>query len=148
MSIKLSYPTDWRFRPGQEQAFKRAVIDLTNSYGSRNVFEVENEEKEPGFPDTIEMSPFSIMKGHRNPQSAACFVEYKVSDAKAFITFKKSQPLFYRNNSILAIYIRAWSVHEQVSYEFTANEVLKAALRRSELDMNPLRMNIEGGVLQ
>ena len=135
ISIKDDHPAITRkFNPGDEQAFKTAMIRAKRLlHPGRTYFEVENEEKEPGFTDTIEV--------FENQRSV--FVEYKVSDNFGIIEFQRSQPLFYRRNRQLDIRIIAWSVPDNAYWVFRASDVL-AVIKAHAKD---LRVSIRGGVM-
>jgi hypothetical protein len=82
-----------------EQDFKRAVLKKwkEDNIWARS-FEIENEEKEPGMPDVITVAP----------DSQAVFTEFKYADKNGVIEFRKSQPLFYKQNEDIYIQILAW----------------------------------------
>jgi len=129
------------FVKGEEQRFKRAVMaaQMAARKGLR-VFEIENEEKEPGFPDTLEMGDI----GRHYPTR---LVEYKVSDAKGFVSFKKSQPRFYRMYPELNIVVCAWSVPDQRGYYFGTDEILEAVLAaHAPKHSSDVRIYIGGGM--
>jgi hypothetical protein len=130
----------YHFGPGSEQAFKVAVIHAQASEQLR-IFEVENEEKEAGFPDSLEMYMAVLGEG----LSPAQLVEYKVSDIVGYIDFQPRQPLFYARNDGLAIVVRAWSVPDQKAYEYDASVIFKALSKRAKAGENPLRLYINGG---
>ncbi len=130
----------YHFGPGSEQAFKVAVIH-SRATATLRIFEVENEEKEAGFPDSLEMYLASL-PGDLSP---AQLVEYKVSDIVGFIEFQSKQPLFYARNDGIAIVIRAWSVPDQKAYEYDSFTVFKALSRRAMCGENPLKLYISGG---
>lgn len=130
------------------------MVALQKRNNNLTVFEVENEEKEPGFPDTLELlvSGLKDDKKHRFTGSLvdcplATLAEYKVSDTLGFIDFKRSQPHFYKLYSHLQIVIRAWCVPEQRGYEYRPADVLKALLRRADAGKNPLCVSIMKGGL-
>jgi hypothetical protein len=82
-----------------EQAFKRAVIRAWEKHDAAHVyFEIENEEKEPGMPDVLAISP----------SMPARFAEFKYADRNGMIEFTKAQPRFYRRHSGIPIQILAW----------------------------------------
>lgn len=134
--MKGEYPAIARkFSPGEEQEFKREMIRTKRMlHPARSYFEVENEEKEPGFPDTLEV--FEKNKHAR-------FVEYKVSDDKGIIEFEKGQPLFYRRNQSLDIRIIAWSVPDNTYYVFRADDVLATIKAHAKTR----KLSIKGGLM-
>jgi hypothetical protein len=84
-----------------EQEFKLAVLNAwrrRRENAAFTYFEIENEEKEPGMPDVIAVSPVL----------PACFTEFKYADKNGVIHFQKSQPLFYRCHRSLYIQVLAW----------------------------------------
>jgi hypothetical protein len=87
------------YEPGQEAKFKADYIRDNKKRCCAEYFCIETEETEPGFPDTV-----WFMNGRYG------LVEFKVSDKNGYITFKKSQPLFYRRHPSLYIRIYAWDV--------------------------------------
>ena len=130
-----------RFVPGEEQRFKRAVMGAQmGMHKGLRIFEIENEEKEPGFPDTLEIG--DIGRRYRTR-----LVEYKVSDARGFITFKKTQPRFYRTYSELNIVVCAWSVPDQRGYYFGTDEIIGAVLAANAPKLSStVRIYIGGGM--
>jgi hypothetical protein len=82
-----------------EQEFKQAVLKVwRRDHSKQTFFEIENEEKEPGMPDVLAISPFC----------PAMFTEFKYADKNGVVEFRKSQPLFYRQHPDLCIQIFAW----------------------------------------
>jgi hypothetical protein len=82
-----------------EQEFKQAVLKVwRRDHSGQTFFEIENEEKEPGMPDVLAMSPFY----------PASFTECKYADRNGVIEFTKAQPRFYRQHLDLRIQILAW----------------------------------------
>ncbi len=112
------------FSPGEEQRFKKWHIEkMRRTYSFvKEIFEIENEEKEPGFPDVL-----LIVRGEE-----AMLLEYKVSDAAGYIKFEKAQPLFYKRHTNLDIYIVAYSVPEKRYHILTADEVIEALINADD----------------
>ena len=139
MSGKLSIKGDWsavarKFNPGEEQAFKSEMIRVKRLlHPDRTYFEVENEEKEPGFPDTIEIFANQYTR----------FVEYKVSNDKGIIEFQRGQPLFYRRNRNLDIRIIAWSVPDNTYFVYLASDVLEVIKAHAK----DRKVSIKGGMM-
>lgn len=135
MALRVSHPAVQRkFSPGEEQAFKREMIRVKQMlHPERTYFEVENEEKEPGFPDTIEVFE----------NNKARFVEYKVSDEKGSIEFQRGQPLWYRRNRKLDIRIIAWCVPDNEYWVFTADDVLEIIKGHAK----DRKVSIKGGMM-
>jgi hypothetical protein len=105
-----------------EQGFKQAVLKTwsRNTQGHYTNFEIENEEKEAGMPDTLSMSA----------EAPAYFTEFKYADKNGVIGFKKSQPLFYKRHPDLLIRILAWDArYSRVVHIQPAEVVSKKSLR-------------------
>ena len=134
--IKAGHPAvAEKFSPGDEQSFKTEMLRVKRIlHPGRTYFEIENEEKEPGFPDTIE-----IFENQR-----VRLVEYKVSDKAGVIEFQRGQPLFYRRNRALDIRVIAWSVPDNSYYVFTADQVLEAVKAHAKT----LKVSVKDGVIQ
>jgi hypothetical protein len=104
------------YAPGQEDRFKRdMILALQASEEGVEVFQIENEEKEPGFPDVIVLEPSGRYK----------LCEFKVSDERGVITFEPSQPRFYRRHPGLDITIIAWNVPAGRPHRVSASAVLR-----------------------
>jgi hypothetical protein len=105
------------YAPGQEQKFKMDYINRSVKRESPDwrFFCIESEETVPGFPDLL------IVDGN----SCYTSIEFKVSDEKGVITFKKSQPLFYKTNPMVRIGILAWDVPRKRLVRITPDEVVK-----------------------
>jgi hypothetical protein len=91
------------YAPGQENKFKMDMIRrwAEDTDKARTYFCIETESTEPGFPDVLILSRYG---------GAYSLFEFKVSDERGVITFKKSQPLFYKKHADLYIRIIAWDV--------------------------------------
>jgi hypothetical protein len=82
-----------------EQDFKHSVLKVwRRDHPEQTFFEIENEEKEPGMPDVLAMAL----------SCPAFFTEFKYADKNGVIEFKRSQPLFYRQNPDVFMQILAW----------------------------------------
>jgi hypothetical protein len=106
------------YRPGQEDKLKADVIKAwERRYEEWEHMQVENEEKEPGFPDVISLS-------------LKCYLltEFKVSDRDGVIEFQKTQPLFYRRHPNLRIDILAWDVPGQRLVSISPREIVKTKM--------------------
>jgi hypothetical protein len=100
-----------------EQAFKKDVMkSFKDDDPSSAVFEIENEEKEPGMPDLLSV-------GQDLP---AFFTETKYADKNGVIGFQKSQPRFYQNNPDLLIQILAWDTPRNRCVHISPEEVVAA----------------------
>lgn len=134
----LSMPVPGRvFHPGDEQVFKvwhmNSVAKMIGH--AATAFQIENEEKEPGFPDAL-----IDIQG-----MAPLYIEYKVSDNKGVIEFQKAQPRFYKQHAGMPIYVVAYSVPDDAYYVFKAAHVLHAMVATDR--SKPLRVRIMGGSL-
>jgi hypothetical protein len=120
-----------------EQEFKQAVMKVWRRNNSTlTLFEIENEEKEPGMPDVLTLVP----------DSPAYFTEFKYAGKNGVIEFQKSQPLFYRQHRDLRIQILAWDSRAggRIVYidpaEVTGAKSLRIALPEiidTEVNCNP-----------
>jgi hypothetical protein len=110
-----------RYEPGQEDILKRDTLKhWRECYRDADYFQVENEEKEPGFPDVISLC---------SDETYALY-EFKVSNYDDWITFEKSQIVFYHRHPSLIIYIAAWSVPQQRLVLLTSGDInAKRSLR-------------------
>jgi hypothetical protein len=105
-----------------EQAFKQAVLTAwdQNNKGRYTNFEIENEEKEAGMPDTLSMSA----------EAPAYFTEFKYAGKNGVIEFTRAQPLFYKQHPGLYIQILAWDArYNRVIAVQPAEVVSKKSLR-------------------
>lgn len=84
---------------------------------------LETEETESGIPDVVRLSPVR----------SSLQIEFKVSNDIGNISFKKSQPLWYRQHSDLHVVIVAWDKRFNRSVLITADEIVKNASRRFNL---------------
>ena len=97
-----------------EASFKKDYIKELKSAQQvpTDVYQIESEETEPGFPDLL-----AITNGF------AKMYELKVSDRYGTITFKKSQPAFYKRNSRLDILVVAFDRRSGIVHTFDAKEL-------------------------
>jgi len=133
----LISPTGAVFEPGEEQLFKLWHMEgVARRIGpAATAFQIENEEKEPGFPDVL----IDIQ------ERAPLYIEYKVSDKKGMIEFQKTQPLFYKRHPQMPIYVVAYSVPDGEYYVFIALHVVQAMMISER--KNPLKVSVKGGRL-
>jgi hypothetical protein len=100
-----------------EQGFKQDVIkSFKHNVPFAAVFEIENEEKEPGMPDLLSMER----------ERPAFFTETKYADKNGVIEFQKTQPLFYRKHSKMRIQILAWDTPRNRCVHIHPEEVIAA----------------------
>ena len=85
-----------------EAEFKAALIkQFAKIYPNVTIFQIENEEKEPGMPDIL------FCSNH----SPSVWTEVKISDKNGRIEFQPSQPLWYKkHHQTQNIQILAWDV--------------------------------------
>lgn len=89
---------------GQESRYKARLIEQFEDCGFV-AYCIENEEKEPGWPDVLVTHALD---------NRFLLVETKVSDKNGVIKFEQTQPLFYvRNEAKLPIHIYAFDVRYQ-----------------------------------
>jgi hypothetical protein len=109
---------------GQERRFKQDVLrELERQEGGWSFFCIESPGTADGFPDVLALSD----KGRYQ------LFEFKVSDAHGVIHFQKTQPLFYRKNSGLDIWIIAWNVPLARAERFPAERIVQAKSLRFQL---------------
>lgn len=72
---------------------------------------IETEETQDGFPDVLVVDK-NIGK--------SSFLEFKVSDSRGRIKFRKSQPLFYKKNYFLKIDVVALDIRNNKEHRFPA----------------------------
>jgi hypothetical protein len=108
-----------------EQEFKQAVLRVWKKDCPESTdFEIENEEKEPGMPDVLTMSP----------SLPAFFTEFKYAGKDGVVGFQKSQPLFYRQHRSLLIQVLVWDCRMGGRVVHLAPaEVIAAKARRIKL---------------
>jgi len=104
-----------------ETPFKTASVRMLSFlHPDFSWFCIETEETIPGFPDVIK-----VPRGHALG-SFSRFFEFKCSNEYGVIKFKKSQPLFYRQNYLQhVIDILAWDKRYSRVVMISAAEVLE-----------------------
>jgi Holliday junction resolvase len=108
-----------------EKQFKAAVIAWYKSRPEIDyVFEIENEEKEPGMPDLL------VTSG-----SEYSMVEVKFSSKSSTIKFQKSQPLFYRRHPYLNVVIIAWDSQRNCAVQIEPAEILETKALRYRIPL-------------
>jgi hypothetical protein len=111
------------YSAGQESRFKADYIKHRGERdGGWRYFRIETEETENGFPDVLAL--------HRQ---GYILLEFKVSDPKGVVSFRRSQLAFYRRNPDLAIGICAWHVPSGRSLCIGARRILDAKTLRVNL---------------
>lgn len=116
-----------------EQAFKRAWMHYLSCQAPCDVFEVENEEKEPGFPDLL-----CVTHGG----SYAQFFEIKVARKGGIFKFENTQPLFYRQHPFMRIMVAVWDAEQKKIYTFGAQVAAKAALEKGRATPKGIYLNV------
>jgi hypothetical protein len=119
-----------------EQGFKQDVIkSFKHNTPFSTVFEIENEEKEPGMPDLLSMER----------ERPAFFTEIKCADKNGIIEFQKTQPLFYRRHSKMRIQILAWDTPRNRCVHIHPEEVIAAKSLKIKLPDEIKVMTAEDG---
>ena len=116
-----------------EQAFKRAWMHYLECQAPCDVFEIENEEKEPGFPDLL-----CVTHGG----SYAQFFETKVARKGGIFKFEKTQPLFYRQHPFMRIMVVVWDAEQKKIYTFGSQVAAKAALEKGRATLEGIYLNV------
>lgn len=99
------------------KAEKSAEWRKTGKY--TRVFNIETEETEKGFPDVIATAVTGC------DTNSLDLYEFKVSDMKGMIKFRKDQPRFYLKNKVLAIRIVALDNRNGEVHVFRADELFR-----------------------
>ena len=110
-----------------EQAFKMGWIEYLQKTEPCDVFEIENEEKEPGFPDVLSIN---------RQTGVATLYEIKVAREGGVFKFEKTQPRFYVTHPQLNILVVIYDMKQKVITVANAQWVLKEVLRTG------LRVNV------
>ncbi len=116
-----------------EQAFKRAWMHYLSCQAPCDVFEVENEEKEPGFPDLL-----CVTHGG----SYAQFFEIKVARKGGIFKFENTQPLFYKQHPFMRIMVVVWDAEQKKIYTFGSQVAAKAALEKGRATPKGIYLNV------
>jgi len=123
MSGNAYYVPDKEF--SNEQAFKTwCMTELRHSY--KAIFEVENEEKEPGFPDVLAI----------DYDDKAHFYEFKVAYKGGRFTFEPTQPRFFKFYPYLDIHVMVWDAEQHTIYCIPAILAANATLAKCTLTLN------------
>lgn len=116
-----------------EQAFKVSYIEHLKSLYLCTVFEVENEEKEPGFPDLLCIK--------ENTQEAS-FYEIKVARKGGIFKFEPTQPRFYKAHPELNIQVIVWDAEKSAIYTVEALAAANAALEKGRATPKGIYLNV------
>lgn len=116
-----------------EQAFKKAWIHYLSCQVPCDVFEIENEEKEPGFPDLL-----CVTHGG----SYAQFFETKVAEKGGIFKFEHTQPLFYKQHPFMRIMVVVWDAEQNKIYTFGARRACDAVLRIGKARPKGIYLNV------
>lgn len=122
MSGRLLLKTEFR----DEQDFKTWCMGYIKTDKSDVVFEIENEEKEPGFPDLLKI----------DFMGRAFFYEIKVARKRGRFTFESTQPRFYKLHPNLNIKVIVWDAEMHIVYFISALEAADKVLEKSSLTLN------------
>jgi hypothetical protein len=96
----------------------------------RAFFEIENEEKEPGFPDTLLV----------NADNRALFFEFKVAYKSGRFTMEPTQPRFFKEHPNLSIFVVVWDAEKSMEYVIGADTIADKVLEKSSLTLNVRKM--------
>lgn len=116
-----------------EQAFKNAWIKYLHSQLLCDVFEIENEEKEPGFPDLLCVD---LSSGH------AQFFEIKVARKGGIFKFEPTQPRFYKAHPMLRIQVIVWDAEQKKVYCISGQRAAQAALNFGKVTSKGINLNV------
>lgn len=122
MSGSIVLDTEFR----DEQDFKTWCMGYLKHNKSDVVFEIENEEKEPGFPDLLRVE-FT---------GRAFFFEIKVARKGGRFKFESTQPRFYKSHPTLNIQVMVWDAETHTVHCINALEAADKVLEKSSLTLN------------
>ena len=114
---------DKQFR--NEQDFKTWQMAELGRF-CKVVFEIENEEKEPGFPDVLAIDNDDVAR----------FYEFKVARKSGNFKFESTQPRFFNRHSYLKIYVMVWDAERHDMYCIPATIAANAVLAAGKLTLN------------
>lgn len=117
-----------------EQEFKTAWMNYIRkqSLSFCEVFEIENEEKEPGFPDLLCI----------DSTSHTMFFEIKVAEKGGVFKFEPTQPRFYKLHPMLRIQVIVWDAQERKVYCIGAQRAAHAALEFGRATPKGIYLNV------
>jgi hypothetical protein len=113
----------------REQDFKTwwmKFVRESSLFPPRAIFEIETEEKEPGFPDVLLI----------DSEGYAIFYETKVAYKGGRFEFEPTQPKFYRAHPNLAIYVVVLDKEKDMVHMVTAAQAAQEALDNQSLILN------------
>jgi hypothetical protein len=116
-----------------EQEFKTAWMNYIRKQNLCEVFEIENEEKEPGFPDLLCID---------SATSHAMFFEIKVAEKGGRFKFEPTQPRFYKLHPLLRIQVIVWDAQERKVYCVGAQRAAQAALEFGKATPKGIYLNV------
>lgn len=116
-----------------EQEFKTAWMNYLRKQNYCEVFEIENEEKEPGFPDLL---CIDLATSH------SMFFEIKVASRGGVFKFEATQPRFYKLHPMLRIQVVVWDAQERKVYCIGAQRAAQAALEFGKATSKGVYLNI------
>lgn len=122
---------DYNFK--NEQEFKTAWMNYIRKQNFCEVFEIENEEKEPGFPDLLCID---------STTSHAMFFEIKVASRGGVFKFEPTQPRFYKLHPMLRIQVIVWDAQERKVYCIGAQRAAQAALEFGKATPKGIYLNV------
>lgn len=123
MSVnKMQIHTEFK----NEQDFKSWCMGYVCSDKSDTVFEIENEEKEPGFPDLLKV----------DFMGRAFFFEIKVARKGGRFKFESTQPRFYKIHPMLNIMVLVWDAEKHIVYFIPAIEAADKVLEKGSLTLS------------
>ena len=116
-----------------EQEFKTAWMSYLRKQNYCEVFEIENEEKEPGFPDVL---CIDLATSH------SIFFEIKVAERGGVFKFEPSQPRFYKLHPMLRIQVVVWDAQEKRVYCVGAQRAAEAVLEFGKVTSKGIYLNV------
>lgn len=116
-----------------EQEFKTAWMNYIRKQNYCEVFEIENEEKEPGFPDLL---CIDLATSH------SMFFETKVAEKGGVFKFEPTQPRFYKLHPMLRIQVVVWDAQEKKVYCIGAQRAAQAALEFGKATPKGIYLNV------
>ncbi len=100
-----------------EREVKQALLQVLRAkYIEYTFFEIENTEKAPGMPDVLCV----------HSVKPAVFIEIKYIREDGRVKFQYNQPLWYKQNAGLNIYVLAWDSRHEYLVNFSIKDILAA----------------------